>query len=72
MSAPVETKVTAASFGALVAGFLVGWIVLEAPALAPLADPLQAAIAAAVTSGVTFVFGWLAKHTPRPPELPRG
>ncbi|MGI5169868.1 hypothetical protein ACQEU3_46685 [Spirillospora sp. CA-253888] len=70
MSAPVESKVTAASVGALVGGFLVGWIVLEVPALAGLADPLQAAIAAAVTSGVTFALGWLAKHTPRPPEPP--
>lgn len=67
MSAPVESKVTAASAATLIAGFVVGWLVIQAPFLASLADPLQAAIGAVVTAAITFASGWLARHTPRSP-----
>ncbi|MFC5187379.1 hypothetical protein [Actinomadura harenae] len=65
MAAPIETKVKAASGASLVAGFVVGWLVLKLPALSSMAAPLQALVTAAVTAGFTFVAGWLAKHTPR-------
>jgi len=68
MSAPVERKVQAAGWAALVAGFLVFWAVATVPALSGLADVLQALIVAALTSAAAAVAGWLAKHTPRPPS----
>ena len=68
MSAPVERKVQAAGWAALVAGFLVSWAVATVPALSGLADVLQALIVAALTSAAAAVAGWLAKHTPRPPS----
>ncbi|MFJ1827368.1 holin [Streptomyces sp. NPDC088178] len=69
MAAPVEKKVTAASAGAYLASTgllaslaavqddarLVGWM---PDALAPFALAL-------VPTAITFVGGWLAKHTPR-------
>ncbi|MCP2341487.1 hypothetical protein [Actinomadura rupiterrae] len=68
MAATVETKVTAATGASLLAGFVVGWLVLKLPALSSLAAPLQAFITALITAGFTFVAGWLAKHTPRVAE----
>ena len=64
----VETKVQAASWAALVAAFVVGWLVHKAPFLAGMAEPLQAAVVGALTAAAAGVAGWLAKHTPRPPE----
>ncbi|MFB8772087.1 holin [Streptomyces broussonetiae] len=69
MAAPVEKKVTAATAGtyvgstALLAGLeavqdhqeLVGWM---PSALAPF-------VLALVPAAITFVSGWVAKHTPR-------
>ncbi|MEV4256154.1 hypothetical protein AB0J52_23600 [Spirillospora sp. NPDC049652] len=66
MAAPIETKVTAATGASLVAGFIVGWLVLKLPALSSMAEPLQALVTALITSAITFAAGWLAKHTPRP------
>ncbi len=68
MSAPVESKVKAASWAAAVASFAVAWLVVQAPFLASLADPLQAALVAAITTAATAVAGWIAKHTPRGPR----
>jgi cytochrome bd-type quinol oxidase subunit 1 len=68
MSAPVETKVKAASGAALVAGFIVGVIVLKVPGLSGLSEILQAAIVSVITTTATAVAGWCAKHTPRQPE----
>ncbi|WP_034485005.1 hypothetical protein [Actinomadura oligospora] len=65
MATPIETKVTAASGTSLVAGFVVGWLVLKLPALSSMAVPLQALVTAAITTGFTFLAGWLARHTPR-------
>jgi hypothetical protein len=69
-NAPMEKKVAAAGWTALVAGFLVSWIVTTVPGLASLAGPLQAVIVAALTSAAAFVAGWLARHTPRPGDNP--
>jgi hypothetical protein len=69
-NAPMEKKVSAAGWTALVAGFLVSWVVTAVPGLAVLASPLQAVIVAALTSAAAFVAGWLANHTPRPGDNP--
>jgi hypothetical protein len=68
MAAPVEKKVQAAGWAALVAGFVVAWVVVKVPALAGLADLLQAAIIGLLTAAAAGVAGWLAKHTPRLPS----
>lgn len=68
MSAPVETKVKAASTAALIAAFVVGWLVLKVPALSGVAEPLQAALVAVITSAAAAVSGYVAKHTPRRPQ----
>ncbi|MCP2339152.1 hypothetical protein [Actinomadura rupiterrae] len=61
----VEGKVVAASSAALVAAFIVGWVVHVLPGLSGLAEPLQAAVTALIVAGLTFAGGWLARHTPR-------
>ncbi len=61
----VEAKVKAASGTALVAAFVVGWLVKELPFLEGSAGYLQATVEAVVTSAGVFVAGWLARHTPR-------
>lgn len=65
MAEPVETKVKAAGGTALLAGFLVSYLVVSAPWLSGLAGPLQAVIIAALTSASTYGAGYRAKHTPR-------
>lgn len=67
MSAPVEAKVKAASLASLIAGFVVGWVVLKVPGLEGASEPLQAGIVAVITAASTGAAGWLARHTPRPP-----
>lgn len=67
MSAPVETKVKAATLASTVASFVVGLLVLKVPALEGAADVLQAGIVGAVTTLGTWAAGWLAAHTPRSP-----
>jgi hypothetical protein len=66
VNAPVESKVKAAGWAALVAAFVVAWVVVRVPALAGLSDVLQAGIVAVLTAGSAGVAGWVAKHTPRP------
>lgn len=67
MSAPVERKVKTQSLATLVAAFIVGWIVIKAPAFSGLADVLQALIVGVISAGVGAVTGWLTKHSPRRP-----
>lgn len=60
----VETKVKAASTAAAITGFglsLLGHFVFKGA----VPEWAQAAIDFGVTGGLTFVAGWLAKHTPR-------
>lgn len=68
-NAPVETKVTAASGTALVAGFVVSWLG-TAVLHGAVPDAVVGIIDAAVTAGAAFVAGWLAKHTARPSDPP--
>ena len=68
MSEPVETKVKAAGGAALIAGFVVAYVVTSVPALAGMAEILQALIIAGLTSAAAAVAGWLAEHTPRDPS----
>lgn len=70
MSAPVETKVTAASLAAAVAAFAVSYLVLAIPSLASIADPIQAVLISLLTSAAAWLAGWWAKHSPRPPVAP--
>jgi hypothetical protein len=62
----VETKVKAASTTALVTSFVMD---LVAKYVFPNGVPgwATAVISGAVVGGLTFVAGWLAKHTPREP-----
>lgn len=60
----VEAKVKAASTAGALAGIVVsvlGHYVFKSG----VPEVLQALIDAAITSGLTFLAGWLAKHTPR-------
>lgn len=66
MSAPIETKVTAATSASAVAAFIVGWLVLKVPGLSGLSAPFQSAITALLVSAAAGAAGWLAHHTPRP------
>lgn len=61
----VETKVKAASTTALVTSFVMD---LVAKYVFPNGVPgwATALVSGAVVGGLTFVAGWLAKHTPRP------
>jgi len=68
MSAPVETKVNAASLAAAVAAFAVSYLVLAIPALSSFADPIQAVLIALLTSAAAWLAGWWAKHSPRPQD----
>ena len=73
MSAPVETKVKAASVGAYlasVAGLAVlGAVQSDASLLGFLPDWLTALLVPVLPTAVPFVAGWQARHTPR--DLPR-
>jgi len=70
MSAPIETKVTAASTTALITAFIVGWIGTAVFHGSAVPDWLVGAIDGAVTAAAAFVAGWLAKHTPRAGDTP--
>jgi hypothetical protein len=72
MNAPVESKVKAAGWAALVAAFVVSYVITLVPGLSTVAEPIQAAIVAVLTSGAAYVAGWLAKHTARPAEPTSG
>jgi hypothetical protein len=71
MNAPVESKVKASGWAALLAGFVVAYVVTSVPALAGMADLLQALVVGVLTSLAAGVAGWLAKHTPRPSNAPQ-
>jgi hypothetical protein len=65
----VETKVKAASTAAAITGLvlsLLGAYVFKGS----VPEWGQAAIDTVVTGGLTFVAGWLAKHTPRVVDTP--
>ncbi|MEU9789119.1 holin [Streptomyces sparsogenes] len=69
-SAPTEAKVKASTVGT----FLVSLVLAvlndlngDAELLAPLPGWLQALVIALVPTGVTFLSGWQARHTPRGP-----
>lgn len=64
MSAPVETKVSAATVGAVASGFVV-WLLGTYVFHADVPLPVTALVAVAVPGVVTFAAGWLAPHTPR-------
>lgn len=68
MSAPVETKVKAATSATLAAAFATSWIVHAVPGLSGLADPIQAVIVGALSSASAAAAGWLARHTYRSPQ----
>jgi hypothetical protein len=69
-NAPMEAKVVAAGWTALVASFIVSWIVTAVPGLSSMGSLLQSLIVAALTSAAAFIAGWLARHTPRPGDNP--
>lgn len=69
-AAPVERKVTAASISAAVGGLIV-WA-LQTYVFHGGAVPEQATwvIDLVISGAMSFVAGWVAKHTPRPPDVP--
>lgn len=68
-TAPIESKVKAATAGAIVSAAAV-WALDEYVFTADtLPGPVEALVVLAVTGLVTFVSGWAARHTPRP-DLP--
>lgn len=69
MTAPVETKVKAATGAALAIGVVIAflnWTEANSQLLGALPSWLQAALAMAVPPLLTFLSGWQAAHTPRP------
>ncbi len=74
----VETKVTWATIGAYLASlFLVAIAnglqdVDHALVLGAMPEALETILLPALPAAVTFVSGWLAKHTPRPDLVRRG
>ncbi len=64
MSAPVETKVTASTAGAVGSAFVV-WVLGAYVFHDDVPLPVTALVAVIVPGIVTFVAGWLAPHTPR-------
>lgn len=68
MSAPIETKVMAATAAALTVGVVIAVlnaIVADASLLGPLPTWLQSVILAVAPPVLTFLSGWQAKHTVR-------
>ena len=64
VKAPIETKVTASTAGAAIAGLILwalGTYVFDGQTPAAVA----AVVALLVPAAVTFAAGWLAPHTPR-------
>jgi hypothetical protein len=65
---PVETKVSAASVASTLTGLvvmLIGTLVFHGADVPALVVSIAGAL---VTGAVTFIAGWVARHTPRPPE----
>lgn len=75
MSAPVETKVTAASVATYLGSTALLAVLTAAQGDARLVefmpDGLAPFVLGAIPTAIAFVGGWVAKHTPRPPESPR-
>lgn len=68
MSAPIETKVKAATAASFVVGIVVAvlnGVTADASLLGPLPTWAQSVILALAPAAVTFLSGWQAKHTPR-------
>lgn len=71
-NAPVERKVSAATMASYFGG--VGLLAIlqavsaDANLIGGLPDAVEVFALPLVTSGITFVAGWLAKHTYRPAE----
>jgi hypothetical protein len=68
---PVEKKVTAATVGTFASSAVVAVLnawVADATLLGSLPGWLQMLVIALGPTGVTFVSGYLAKHTPRPAD----
>lgn len=68
MAAPVETKVkaaTAATFVVSIVLVVLNSVVADSTLLKPLPSWAQALSIAIAPAAVTFLSGWLAKHTPR-------
>lgn len=68
-SAPVETKVKAATSAAFVVGLVVAllnWAVGDSSLMGSVPAWAQTLITLVVPPLVTFLSGWQAQHTPRP------
>jgi hypothetical protein len=74
MANPIEAKVKAATGGSTVGVALAGLILwlLDTYVFTtdPVPDPIVVAVWALLPIGLTFLGGYLAKHTPRPPAAP--
>jgi hypothetical protein len=64
-TAPVETKVVAASTSAALATFVVAWLGDAAFGGGPVPPVVVGLVNGAVAAAAAFAAGWLAKHTPR-------
>lgn len=71
-SAPVEKKVSVASIAAYLAstGLLAVLTAVQNDAglVSGLPDGIEPFLLALIPTAITFVAGWAARHTPRPPE----
>ncbi|WP_371612867.1 holin [Streptomyces clavifer] len=68
MTAPVETKVKAASTAAFLVGLaiaLLNAVAADSSLLGPLPAWLQAPVLALVPTALTWLAGYQARHTPR-------
>lgn len=74
-TAPVEKKVTAATWAAALVGIAIT-VLNELPGNAQLMGPLpawlQGVLTVVVPPLVTFLSGWAARHTPRTGTGPQG
>lgn len=74
-AAPIEAKVAASTAVTFAVGLAVAVpndVEADASLLGPLPGWLQAPLLALVPSGLTFLAGYQAKHTPRGPQGGRG
>ena len=62
---PIETKVIVSTLASTITSFIMGWLLLQTAVPQILNEPLSALILAGATGALTFVFGWVAKHTNR-------
>lgn len=67
-NAPVEKKVKAATTGTFLVSLVIAVlnsVAADSTLLGPLPAWLQAIVIALLPTGLTFLSGWQAKHTPR-------